>query len=85
MEGSDKLFKLIVDIGDEKRQIMSGIGKSYKTEEVVGLSLLAIVNLEPRMMMGEESQGMIIATGDDIENITLISPLTEVAPGSKIR
>lgn len=86
MEGSDKLLKLKVDIGNsEERQILSGIGKSYSPEDIIGKELVAIVNLEPRMMMGEESQGMILATGDDLENITLISPIKEVDPGSSIR
>lgn len=86
MEGSDKLLKLKVDIGNsEERQILSGIGKSYSPEDIIGKELVAIINLEPRMMMGEESQGMILATGDDLENITLISPIKEVDPGSSIR
>lgn len=85
MEGSDKLLKLKVDVGGETRQILSGIGKSYSPEDIVGKELVAITNLEPRNMMGEESQGMILATGDDLENITLIQPLKEVDPGSKIR
>jgi methionine--tRNA ligase beta chain len=85
MEGSDKLLKLIVDDGEGKRQILSGIGKSYQPEEIIGKQFLAITNLETRMMMGEESQGMILATGDSLENITLISPIKEVAAGSKIR
>lgn len=86
MEGSDKLLKLKVDIGNsEERQILSGIGKSYSPEDIIGIELVAIVNLEPRMMMGEESQGMILATGDNLENITLISPIKEVDPGSSIR
>mgnify|MGYP001285224981 FL=1 len=86
MDGSDKLLKLKVDIGNsEERQILSGIGKSYTPEELVNKELVAIVNLEPRMMMGEESQGMILATGDDLENITLISPIKEVEPGSTLR
>lgn len=85
MEGSEKLLKLLVDIGGENRQILSGIGKSYQPEEIEGRELVAIVNLEPRKMMGEESQGMILATGDDIENITLLEPTKEVEAGSKIR
>lgn len=85
MEGSEKLLKLVVDIGDEKRQILSGIGKSYEPEDLIGKHLVAIVNLEPRMMMGEESQGMILATGDNLENITLLSPIKEVPAGSAIR
>lgn len=85
MEGSDKLLRLQVDIGDETRQILAGIGKSYNPEDIAGKELIAIVNLEPRKMMGEESQGMILATGDDLEDITLIQPLKEVAAGSKLR
>ncbi len=85
MEGSDKLLKLQVDDGEGKRQILSGIGKSYQPADLIHKQFLAIVNLETRIMMGEESQGMILATGDSLENITLISPIKEVAAGSKIR
>ena len=85
MEGSDKLLKLIVNDGEGQRQILSGLGKSYQPEDLVGHQYLAIVNLEPRMMMGEESQGMILATGDTLENLTLISPAKDVEAGSKIR
>lgn len=85
MEGSEKLLRLKVDLGEEQKQILSGIGKSYSPEDLIGKELVAIVNLEPRMMMGEQSEGMILATGDDLENITLISPIKETEPGSKIR
>ncbi len=91
VEGSEKLIKLNVSIGkndageDETRQILGGIGMSYDPETLVDKLLLAIVNLEPRQMMGLESQGMILATGDEIENITLISPIKDVEPGSTIR
>lgn len=85
MEGSEKLLKLKVDIGGETKQILSGIGKSYQPEDIVDKNLVAIVNLEARKMMGEESEGMILATGDDLENITLIIPDKEVSAGSKIR
>jgi methionine--tRNA ligase beta chain len=85
MEGSEKLLKLIVDIGGETRQILSGIAKSYSPEDLVGKELTAIVNLETRKMMGEESQGMVLATGDNIENISLLIPQKEVEAGSKIR
>lgn len=86
MEGSEKLLKLTVNIGGtETRQILSGVGKSYEPETLVGKELVAIVNLEPRQMMGEESQGMVLATGDDLDNITLLIPERQVEPGSKIR
>ncbi len=85
MEGSDKLLKLSVDIGDETRQILAGLGQSYAPEDLISKQLIAIVNLQPRMMMGEESQGMILATGDELDKITLIQPMNEVEQGSRLR
>lgn len=85
MEGSDKLIRLKVNIGDETRQILAGVGKSYQPDDLVGRNLVAIVNLEPRKMMGEESQGMILATGDELDKISLLQPDKDVEAGSKIR
>ena len=86
IENSEKLLKLIVDDGDSTtRQILAGIGKSYSPDDLIGNSVVAIINLEPRMMMGEKSCGMILATGDDIENISLLVPGKDVEPGSNIR
>jgi len=81
--GSEKLLKLSVDFGDETRQILSGIAQKFEPEALVGLQATFIVNLEPRTMMGLESQGMILAThnGDDI---VVIQPSQEVPAGSKI-
>lgn len=85
VEGSEKLVKLVVEIGDDTRQIIAGIGKSYSPEALIGKTILAIVNLEPRMMMGLESNGMILATGDNPEEISLVVPEKEVVAGAKIR
>lgn len=84
IEGSEKLLKLQVNIGDEKRQILAGIAKHYAPEELIGKKILAIVNLEPRMMMGEESQGMILAASDETA-ISVLMPEKNVEVGSKIR
>lgn len=81
----DKLLKLQVDLGDESRQIMAGIAESYPNpEELVGKQIPVIVNLEPRMLRGYESQGMIIATGDETET-ALLHPSKPVPNGSKLR
>ena len=59
---SDKLLKFTLDDGTgTDRQILSGIAKWYKPEELIGKTLVAIVNLPPRKMMGQESQGMLIS------------------------
>jgi methionine--tRNA ligase beta chain len=81
--GSEKLLKLAVDIG-EPRQILSGIAKAYAPEDLVGKQVVIIANLEPRMMMGIESQGMILAAhGGNGEPIVLVAE-REVPAGSKV-
>ncbi|MGB7957975.1 MAG: methionine--tRNA ligase subunit beta [Minisyncoccia bacterium] len=83
IEGSGKLLKLSVDIG-EPRQILSGIAKSYSPEELVGKQVVIIANLEPRMMMGMESQGMILAAhGGEGEPIVLMAQRA-VPNGAKV-
>jgi methionyl-tRNA synthetase len=83
VEGSEKLLKLSVDIG-ETRQILSGIAKWYAPEDLIGREAVIIANLEPRMMMGMESQGMILAAhGKDGEPVVLAVE-KEVPPGAKI-
>ncbi len=84
VEGSEKLIKQIVDFGElGQRQILSGIKKWYKPSQLLGKQFIYVVNLEPRMIMGLESQGMILAT--DTEKPFPIKPTSKVAPGSKIR
>ncbi len=85
IEGSEKLYKLTVDLGEEQpRQILSGIKKWYKPMELIGSQAVFVANLEPRSMMGLESQGMIMAA-DGEEKPILLKPASEIAPGSKIR
>jgi methionine--tRNA ligase beta chain len=81
VEGSEKLLRLEVDFGEDvgKRQILSGIAKFYTPEEMLGKQLPFIVNLEPRKMMGLESQGMLIAA--DNNGPVLLFPNREVVEG----
>jgi methionyl-tRNA synthetase len=65
IEKSKKLIKLIVDIGSEKRQIVSGIFPSYSPEDLIGKQVIVLINLKPVKLMNIESQGMILAAGDD--------------------
>lgn len=84
VEDADKLLKLEVDFGDEKRQIVSGIAQWYDPEDLVGKQIPVLVNLEPRTFRGIESQGMILAAEADGKAV-LLEPLEEVPAGSKIR
>lgn len=89
--GSEKLLRLEVDFGPSKkdseerevRQILSGIAKWFTPETLVGKQLPFIVNVEPRSMMGLESQGMLIAT-DDEHGAVLLTPEKEVPAGSQL-
>ena len=94
IEGSEKLLKLIVDLGEEKpRQILSGIKQWYAPEDLVNKQFVFISNLEPRMMMGLESQGMILAAegpssaeaSDGQGKPIPLVPQEKVPNGSKIR
>jgi hypothetical protein len=83
VEGSDKLIKLQIDLENEKRQILAGIGKSYSPEELINKSVTVIINLEPKIMMGLESRGMVLAVKDN-NNLSVLVPEKEIIPGSKI-
>ncbi len=83
VEDSDKLIRLEVDFGEEgKRQILSGIRKWYEPETLVGRQLMFVINLAPRMMMGLESQGMILAGHMEDGGAMLYNFDEKVEPGS---
>ena len=84
VENADKLLKLQIDFGEFQRQIVSGIAESYAPEDLVGKTLPFIVNLEYRKFKGEESQGMLMATGTGSDNVVLLEPNREIAPGSEV-
>jgi methionine--tRNA ligase beta chain len=83
VEGSDKLLRLEVDLGTEKRQLVAGIGKHYAPEEVVGKRVVVLANLEPKMIKGLESQGMLLAAWDE-GNVVLLTLDREMREGSRI-
>ncbi len=84
IEGADKLYKLEVDIGTEKRTLAAGLKEFYRKGELEGKRCVVFVNLAPRTMRGITSQGMILAA-DENGKPTLISPEKDVKLGSKIR
>jgi tRNA-binding protein len=65
VEGSRKLLRLIVDLGDERRQIITGLAEFYRPEDLVNKYVVVVANLESRKIFGYESQGMILATCDE--------------------
>ena len=75
VEKSKKLLKLQVDLGFEKRQIISGIATHFKPEDLIGKKVIVLINLKPMKFLGHESQGMILAGGDEILEIPLIQKL----------
>ena len=70
IEKSDKLLKLQVDIGSETRQIVSGIANYYSPEDLIGRKVVVLVNLKPAKLFGTLSEGMILATGDNVALLT---------------
>src|SRR3989344_8373270 len=84
VEGSEKLLKLQLDLGTETRQIVSGIAKSYSPEQLIGRQIVMIANLEPRSLMGIESNGMLLAASGESGPILLI-PEKQVPPGTPIK
>lgn len=84
IEKSDKLLKLKVAFGDEERQIVSGISMYFEDEQsLVGKKVPFVTNLAPRMLMGHESQGMILAVNDN-ENFSLLNVNSEIKSGTDI-
>ena len=81
---ADKLLKLQLDLCYEKRQVVSGIAKFYKPEELVGRKVICVTNLKPVKLRGELSQGMILA-GEDENGLSLASVDQNLANGTKIK
>ena len=84
VEGSKKLIKLEVDMGDETRQLVAGIAEEYNPESLIGKLVPILANLKPVKLMGVESQGMILAVDVNGKPI-LLHPDREVPAGSGVR
>ena len=83
VEKSRNLLKIIVDLGEEKKQIISSISNYYTPEEMMDKQLVILNNLQPAKFMGLESQGMLLAVEDD-KGVSLLKPDREMAPGTKV-
>ncbi|MEX2116383.1 MAG: methionine--tRNA ligase [Bacteroidota bacterium] len=85
IEKSKKLLKLRVRIGEEERQVVAGIAHQYEPEKLVGLQVVVVANLEPALLMGEESQGMLLAVNEANGTISVITVGENVTSGSVVR
>ena len=82
--GSDKLLRLMVDIGTEQRQVISGIAKHHAPEDLVGTQVTLVRNLAPRKIFKLESHGMILAADTPDGGLALRRPSAPVAPGTRV-
>jgi methionyl-tRNA synthetase len=85
LEGSDKLLKLQVVIGAERRQVVAGIRSKYAPEDIVGMQVVVVTNLKPAKLRGTESQGMLLAAVDSDGGAILLTPEREAPEGSTVR
>lgn len=85
VEKADKLLKLEVDMGFEKRTIVSGIAMHFTPEEITGKQVTVVANLAPRKMRGIESQGMILMAENADGKLVFVSPVQTTEPGSEVK
>ena len=83
--GSSNLIKMKVDIGTEERQIVAGIAQCYKPEELIGKEIIVVANLEPKVIRGLESKGMLLAAGESIKDVVLLTVDKDVNPGMMVQ
>ena len=83
VEGADRLLKLSVDIGEEKRELVAGLARKYNPGELEGKQVIVVTNLAPRKIRGLVSQGMVLAAVDG-DVLSLIIPDKSIVPGSRV-
>jgi methionine--tRNA ligase beta chain len=87
IENADKLYRLEVDLGKEigKRTLCAGLKQYYSKEDLLGKKIIVFVNLEPRMMKGIKSEGMLLAAcTDNHEKVILLAPEKDIELGSRV-
>ncbi|MDO8580131.1 MAG: methionine--tRNA ligase subunit beta [Candidatus Omnitrophota bacterium] len=81
---ADRLYVLKVDTGQGERQLVAGIRSAYTKEQLIGRQVIMVSNLEPAVIRGEESQGMVLAATDE-KGVVVLSLEREVALGTKVK
>jgi methionyl-tRNA synthetase len=82
---SEKLLKLQVEVGSEQRQIVAGIAQHYAPEALIGTSIIVVFNLQPAKLMGQESQGMLLAASDAAGHLLVVTPSGDIQSGSIVK
>ncbi|MBL10703.1 MAG: methionine--tRNA ligase [Acidiferrobacteraceae bacterium] len=87
VDGSEKLLKLELDIGYEKRTVFAGIKSSYKPENLIGRQVVMVANLAPRKMRFGTSEGMVLAASNsnDVDSVFVIETSADAKPGMRVR
>jgi tRNA-binding protein len=82
---ADKLIVLKVDLGTEQRQICAGLRAFYDPQSLVGKNIIVVANLAPRMMRGQESNGMLLAASNaDHSKVIILTPEADIEPGASV-
>lgn len=85
LEKSEKLLKLRVKLDNEERQVIAGIAKTYSPEEIIGKKVVIVANLKPAKLMGQDSNGMILAVEDEDKSLKVLSVPASVKNGTRIK
>ncbi len=85
VEGAEKLLRLELDLGGEKRQVFAGIKSAYQPEQLTGKLTVMVANLAPRQMRFGESQGMVLAAGPGGKDLWLLNPDSGAQPGMRVK
>lgn len=85
VEGADKLLRLVLDIGTEKRQVFAGIRAAYEPEKLVGRITVMVANLKPRKMRFGLSEGMVLAAGPGGKDLFLLTPDAGAKAGDAVK
>ncbi|MEN3184248.1 MAG: methionine--tRNA ligase subunit beta [Atribacterota bacterium] len=85
VEGTRALMVLRVNLGEEERTLVAGLAPYYAPEEIVGKRVIVVANLEPAVIRGIKSQGMLLAADDGQGNVSLVTVDRSIAPGSRVR
>jgi len=85
LEGTKALLVLRVNLGEEERTLVAGLAPYYRPEEMLGKKVVVLTNLEPAVIRGVKSEGMLLAADDGQGKVSLLTVDRDIAPGSKVR